>query len=219
MVYTTAALPYESFAQRVEYLRRLMDSWQVGGESGRGLLVAVSVADQDYLAVAGTGLQGEFTTQALKDLLSAQLEPDFSAGAYDAGLSKFFTAAAGKAETYLASGAVQTNPNGAASQGTPARSGGKKKQGPNILLWVCVGAAGVAVVSLAVFVLAGRASWNHRNRRTVHRRSSLLYPSRTTIMHLDARPTVQVKHSQRSSQNSYRTQKQSRSRSNIDWRQ
>lgn len=216
VVYTTTALPVTGYVQRVEYLRRLMDGWQVGGAGGNGLLIAVSTADQDYLAVAGNGLKGAFTTQALKDLLNAQLEPDFSAGAYDAGLSKFFTAAADKAEAYLAAGGQETAPN-AASQ-APVRSRSKKKgRGP--LFWVGISAGCVAVASLLVFVLAGRISATRRSRRTVHRRSSMIYPSRTTVMHRETRPTVQIKYSKNNSHNSYRTQKQSHSRSNIDWRQ
>ena len=82
-VLTMDTLPVTGYTQRVEYLRAVMQSWQLGGAEGRGLLLALSVSDGDYIAAAGDGLQSHFTTDLLKSLLDAQLEPDFSAGSYD----------------------------------------------------------------------------------------------------------------------------------------
>ena len=223
VVYTVEALPVSGYAQRVEYLRSLMSSWQVGGASDRGLLLALSLSDEDYLAVAGEGLKAEFTTEALKSLLDLQLEADFAAKAYDSGVSKFFLAAAGQVESYFtahpelaASGSSPASPeNGGASAPKPAK---KKSAGQAVIFWVCLGAAVVAAISLAVFFLAGRAQARRYSRHTVHRRSPVIYPAHSTVTRHESTPIVQIK--SRSSSGAYRTtQKPARSRSNTDWRQ
>lgn len=223
VVYTVDALPVSGYAQRVEYLRSLMNSWQVGGASGRGLLLALSISDEDYLAVAGEGLKAEFTTEALKSLLDLQLETDFAAKAYDSGVSKFFLAAAGQADAYFAAHPEQIGAGEPLSQPTegeasPSKPEKKRSAGQAVILWVCVGAGVVAAVSLAIFFLAGRAQARRYSRRTVHRRSSVIYPAHSTVTRHESMPMVQIK--SRSSSGAYRTtQKPARSRSNTDWRQ
>lgn len=223
VVYTVDALPVTGYVQRVEYLRSLMSSWQVGGSSGRGLLLALSISDGDYLAVAGEALKPEFTTANLKSLLDLQMEPDFQIQAYDSGVSKFFLAAAAQVDSYYAAHPELASPGGdpapAVSQTGAAKPAQKKQDaGQSVILWVCVGAAIVAVISIAVFLLTGRVQANRYSRRTVHRRSSIIYPGHSTVTRHEARPTVQIK--SRSASGAYRTtQKPARSRSNIDWRQ
>lgn len=219
VVYTADALPVSGYAQRVEYLRSLMKSWQVGGAAGRGLILALSISDGDYLAVAGEALKTEFTTASLKSLLDLQMEPDFQTQAYDSGIAKFFLAAAAQTDSYFAAHPELALPGGEApASGAASRPSQKRSAGQSVVLWVCVGAGIVAVASIAVFFLTGRIQARRRSRRTVHRRSSFIYPAHTTVTRHEARPTVQIK--SRSASGAYRTtQKPARSRSNIDWRQ
>ena len=199
VVLTADALPVTGYTQRVEYLRSVIRSWKVGGEGGRGLLLALSVSDGDYLAVAGEGLQSFFTTDLLKSLLDAQLEPDFSTGAYDAGVSKFVAEAAAQAQSFAAS---PTDRPAAApvdsSPGQAPESGRKKDGGASILLWLAVGAGAVAVVCIGVFLLAGRGSRRrYAPRRGVHRHAPLVTPPRTNVLRHENHTPMVIKSAHR----------------------
>lgn len=178
VVLTADTLPAAGYTQRVEYLRGVMQSWQVGGKDGRGLLLALSVFDGDYLAVAGEGIQGLFTTDALKSLLDAQLEPDFSLGAYDAGVSKFMTEAASQAQAWAAT--PESRP---VSGETKAEPQPEKDSGPSPLIWVAAAAGAVAVICAAIFLLSGRPRRRrYGSRRGVHRHTPLVTPPRTNVL-------------------------------------
>lgn len=201
VVLTTDALPVTGYTQRVEYLRSVIRSWKVGGESGRGLLLALSVSDGDYLAVAGDGLQSFFTTDLLKSLLDAQLEPDFSAGAYDAGVSKFVAEAASQAQTFAASSTDQpaAAPVESSPQQAPESVPEKKEDGgAPILLWLAIGAAAVAVVCIGVFLLAGGAGRRrYAPRRGVHRHAPLVTPPRTNVLRHENHTPMVIKSAHR----------------------
>ena len=186
-VLTMDTLPVTGYTQRVEYLRAVMQSWQLGGAEGRGLLLALSVSDGDYIAAAGDGLQSHFTTDLLKSLLDAQLEPDFSAGSYDAGVSKFVSEAAAQAELFAAQ-PVSTEP----------RPEKKKDAGSPALLWVAIAAGAVAVICIAVFILSGRPGRRrYGRRRGVHRHTPLVTPPRTTVLHRESHTPMIVKSARR----------------------
>ena len=170
VVLTMDTLPVTGYTQRVEYLRSVMQSWQVGGAEGRGLLLALSVSDGDYIAVA------------------AQLEPDFSAGSYDAGVSKFITEAASQAETFAVS---------SGSQPVSAKPAPKKDDGVPVLLWVALGAGAVAVLCIAVFLLSGRQSRRYSPRRGVHRHAPLVTPPRTNVLRHESHTPIIVKSARR----------------------
>lgn len=210
VVFTSANLPVQGYAQRVEYLRSVMSQWQVGGAEGRGLILALSVGDEDYLAVAGAALQGEFTSQSLKALLDAQLEPDFGSKNYDAGVSKFFTAAADRAEAFCEASPEAFALGSSGEKSGPNLGAKKKSTGSTVLLWVGIVAAAVAVVSIVIFVLAGRSGGRRRSsRRGVHRGSPIITPPRSNVLRHEFRPTVQIK-SSRQTTGVYRNQKPTR---------
>lgn len=211
VVFTSINLPVQGYAQRVEYLRSVMSQWQVGGGEGRGLILALSTGDEDYLAVAGEALKGEFTTQSLKAMLDAQLEPDFAAKAYDAGVGKFFGAAADRAEAYCgANSGSFTSSGGEKTQSSPNVGAKKKSAGSTVLLWVGIVAGVVAVASIVVFVLAGSSHGRRLpSRRGVHRGSPIITPPRSNVLRHEFRPTVQIK-SSRQTTGVYRNQKPTR---------
>lgn len=176
VVLTVDTLPVSGYTQRVDYLRQVMQTWQVGGQDGRGLLLAVSVSDDDYIAISGEGLQSHFTTELLKSLLDSQLEPDFSARSYDAGISKFVTEAAAQAQSWASTPVARP-----AAAGEPEK--GKAKDGVPVLLWVALAAGAVAVVCIAVFILTGRPGRRrYGSHRSVHRHPPLVTPPRTNVL-------------------------------------
>lgn len=188
-VMTVQNLPAGDYAQRVAYVRSVLDSWQVGGEQGRGVLLALAVADGDggdYLAVAGEGLKDCFTTETLKSLLDTYLEPDFGTKAYSAGVAKFMAAAAEQAEGYFAQ-QPQDNPSGGSAPE-------KEEEGVPVLLWVGIGAAAAAVLAALCFWILSRRS-RRRNRRSVHRRNPVITPARSNVTLHESHPLIHIKHS------------------------
>ena len=109
-VFTMNTLPGEKsdYDGRVVYLKKVMDTWKLGGDSKNGLIIGLSVSDGDYMAVAGTELSA---------LLHDNLEADFQTGAYDAGVLKLFNAVAAAAETYKSG-----NPTDSATVGTASNA-------------------------------------------------------------------------------------------------
>lgn len=200
VVMTVTALPVSGYTQRVEYLRSVMQSWQVGGGQGCGLLLALSISDEDYIAVAGDGLKAHFTTEALKNLLDTYLEPDFSVKSYDAGVAKFFAEAAAQAQAYIAENPVEA--------GGPVADLGKKESSDSpVLLWVGLGAGAIAVICIAVFIVTGRSGRRrYGSRRTVHRHTPLITPPRTNVLRHENNAPVLIK-SSRYSNGIYRGRK------------
>jgi len=115
-VMTLKEIPGADINAKGDYLHRVIDSWQLGGVTEKGLLLAVSVTQQDYVAVAGDGLSAEFPVQSWSELFDKNLEPKFSTGEYDAGILEVFTAMADKAELYA------VNVGMTAADGTPEPS-------------------------------------------------------------------------------------------------
>lgn len=113
-VLTLKVIPGADINAKGDYLHRIIDSWQLGGASEKCLILALSVTQQDYVAVAGDGLSAEFPVNAWSELFTKNLEPQFSAGQYDTGVLEVFTAMADKAELY----AVNTGMT--AADATPA---------------------------------------------------------------------------------------------------
>ena len=76
-----------------EYAYELANSWGIGSASqNNGVLLLLSIGDEDYQCIQGSGLESLLPTSTLSRILSESLEPDFAVGDYDAGVQKTFTA-------------------------------------------------------------------------------------------------------------------------------
>lgn len=76
-----------------EYAYELANSWGIGSASqNNGVLLLLSIGDEDYQCIQGSGLESSLPTSTLSRILSESLEPDFAVGDYDAGVQKTFTA-------------------------------------------------------------------------------------------------------------------------------
>lgn len=103
-------IPASGSAERVAFADQIIKSWNIGGDAKRGLLLLLSVEDADYWAVAGAGLKEGFPSSKLKTLLDTHLESDFSAQSYDAGVTKFYTAAAQEIASYAGGSTAAHSP-------------------------------------------------------------------------------------------------------------
>ena len=167
---------------RVTYLKKVMDTWKLGGDSKNGLIIGLSVSDGDYMAVAGDGLHGAFSGTELSALLHDNLEADFQTGAYDAGVLKLFNAVAAAAETYKSgnptdSAAVSTASNAESTAGGTESSAAESNasseaSGPKggsvifgILKFVLVLVIVFAVLLLIVYIHGQRVRKKRREAR------------------------------------------------------
>lgn len=72
----------------------VFNTWGVGSsERNNGLLLVLAIAEENYYAMPGYGIEDTFDGGALQEMLDAYLEDDFAAGNYESGVEKFFDAA------------------------------------------------------------------------------------------------------------------------------
>jgi len=75
------------------YSLKMLNEYGVGSrEKNNGILLLLSIGDDDYYAQIGRGLEDYISGGAMDNLLYQYLEPDFAKGAYDEGVVKAFDA-------------------------------------------------------------------------------------------------------------------------------
>lgn len=183
-VFTMNTLPGEKsdYEGRAAYLKKVMDTWNLGGDSKSGLIIGLSISDGDYMAVAGDGLHGAFSGTELSTLLRDNLEADFQTGVYDDGVLKLFNAAAAAAETYKsgnptdpatvssASGAESTadGAESSAAEGSASSEASSSKGGSvilGILKFILILVIIFAVLLLIVYIHGQRVRKKRREAR------------------------------------------------------
>ncbi|WFR58856.1 TPM domain-containing protein [Anaerocolumna sp. AGMB13025] len=76
-----------------DYAYKLFNKWGIGSkEKNNGLLILLSVGDDDYWAMQGEGLEDSLTSGKISGILNEYLEPDFAAKDYSAGAEKVYGA-------------------------------------------------------------------------------------------------------------------------------
>ena len=86
-----------------DYAISIFNDWKLGdAQKNNGLLLLLSIGDDDYYALQGKGLETKLSAGTLGDLLYTYLEPDFADGKYDAGVRKVYDAILGELEKIYA---------------------------------------------------------------------------------------------------------------------
>lgn len=76
-----------------DYAYKLFNKWGIGSkEKNNGLLILLSIGDDDYWAMQGEGLEDSLTSGKISGILNEYLEPDFAAKDYSAGAEKVYGA-------------------------------------------------------------------------------------------------------------------------------
>ena len=72
-----------------DYCYDLFNKWGIGDKKKQnGLLILLSIEDDDYYVLPGTGLDVELSAGKILQINNADLEPDFAKKQYDAGVQK-----------------------------------------------------------------------------------------------------------------------------------
>lgn len=78
-------------ADIVDYAYTIFNEWELGDETtNNGILLLLSIVDQDYYCMVGRGLENLLSSDELSDILYDDLEPDFAIGNYQQGVRKVF---------------------------------------------------------------------------------------------------------------------------------
>lgn len=76
-----------------QYSYEIANAWGIGDkQKNNGVLLILDIAGDDYQCVQGSGLETTLPTTVLSRILREELEPDFAARDYDAGVKKTFAA-------------------------------------------------------------------------------------------------------------------------------
>ena len=163
-------------AEISDFSRELFAEWEIGGDYGRGLLLLVDVAGDSYYSISGENLRGELTSQVLKGYLDSELEPDFAAKNYDAGISKYFTAVSAAAENCAKNNgfkpvAVSEEPSTSENEPNVGSDGEKKSSHPFLSVLKGIGIFILVIVILAAVLIGGLYvyGWYIRRKRKAER--------------------------------------------------
>ena len=75
------------------YCYNLFNEWKIGSEDkNNGVLLLLSIGDDDYFCMQGQGLEKTLTSGTLGNMLEEYLEPNFAVQDYDSGTRKIFDA-------------------------------------------------------------------------------------------------------------------------------
>ena len=84
---------YTHTASIADYAYELFNEYGIGSnEKNNGLLLLLSIGDDDYYALQGAGLERTFSSGTLSYLLYEYLEPYFAQQEYDSGVLSVFNA-------------------------------------------------------------------------------------------------------------------------------
>lgn len=82
-----------------DYAYALFNEWGIGSsDKNNGILLLLVTGAEDYWCVQGRGLERDLSSAAIGDILYDNLETDFAAARYDAGVKKTFDALYGRLE-------------------------------------------------------------------------------------------------------------------------
>lgn len=166
-----------------DYAADLFNQWGVGdADQNNGVMLVMSIGDDDYWAVQGRGLESTLTSGMIDSILYDYLEPDFAVQDYDAGAKKVYAAfvrqlggvwsenaapgGAGASGAGQESGAGSEAGSGtggagnAATSPSPAADADEEDGGNGFLIFILI------MIVLLYFIFKRRGGGGQRGRRT-----------------------------------------------------
>lgn len=164
-----------------DYAEALFNKWKIGdSKKNNGVLLLLSIGENDYWAVQGKGLEELLPSGTLKLTLDRSLEADFAAGQYEAGVRSVFDDLISQlARIYSVtldvteadpSPSVTTAVTSAETNDDPPPQ--REKSSPGILVWVII----LVAVILIIAAVSGGGGGGGGYRRRRRRRYATIYP-------------------------------------------
>ena len=150
-----------------DYAYTIFNEWGIGdAEKNNGLLLLLTIGEENYWAMQGQGLEGVLSSGTLGDYLYDYLEPDFAVGDYDAGVYQVFRAFLGWFVNYYdlseqdlslngdwsGSGVGSTVGNPGASHDENDRDRYEKTKSSGDLLWILI----IAIIIIILISMHNR---------------------------------------------------------------
>ncbi len=135
-----------------DYAYMLFNEWGIGSaERDNGILVLLSIGEDDYWTLQGEGLEDTLPSGILKTMQNEYLEPDFAAKDYGAGVLLYFDALVSHLETAYS---VDLDTwNGAAGDYTPAQGDETAVESSGSSLNILIGAIAIVIVILVIVMI------------------------------------------------------------------
>ena len=150
-----------------DYAYTIFNEWGIGdAEKNNGLLLLLTIGEENYWAMQGQGLEGVLSSGTLGDYLYDYLEPDFAVGDYDAGVYQVFQAFLGWFSNYYdlseqdlslngdwsGSGVGSTVDNSNVSYDENDRDRHEKTESDGDLLWILI----IAIIIIILISMHNR---------------------------------------------------------------
>ncbi|MDR1532784.1 MAG: TPM domain-containing protein, partial [Clostridiales bacterium] len=142
-----------------QYAMTLFNDWEIGSkEKGNGVLLLLSIGDDNYWVTQGKGLENSLDAGTLDAILYDYLEADFADKDFDAGIRKTFDALLSKVSKIYGVSITTGNGGTTANSGltenrTESGSGGSGFMGNLILILVII-----------ILIFALTSGWRRRRR-------------------------------------------------------
>lgn len=144
-----------------DYAYKIFNDWKIGdSEKNNGVLLLLAIGEENYWCMQGKGLEKVLTSGDLDDILWDNLEEDFAAEDYSAGVIKTFDALYDSVYSYYAGTAAGDNGNSSAGypQGNENYAGGGIRFSTVVKLLVLI-----FVIVLILSLIGSRGSRRRRN--------------------------------------------------------
>lgn len=101
-----------------QYATSMFNKWDIGSaEKKNGVLILLSIGDDNYWVIAGEGLEKTLTSGVIQTILTDYLEPYFAEGKYDEGVLATFDAIVKELERFYAADTSPAGTNAGGYQG------------------------------------------------------------------------------------------------------
>lgn len=81
-----ATVDFTDGMEMEDYAYKMFNSWQIGGSSNNGVLILLSIGDDNYWVMQGKGLESTLSSSVLQNVLDTYMEPDFAVQNYDSAV-------------------------------------------------------------------------------------------------------------------------------------
>lgn len=149
-----------------DYADALFNRLQLGEASkNNGLLLLLAIGEENYYVLQGRGLESALPDASLETLLQQNLEPDFAAGRYEAGVQKTYDSLLGALESLYGIGDQGVLAAAAEAKAAQIRIEKADKQKRQLL-------AAIGIVLLVLLALLFAVRCNTARRRKMRRRTA-----------------------------------------------